>query len=210
MPARLPIRISAIMAASAVIVVALMTTGCGVQAQSSTRASDPTPTTAHGLPTPGALGSSTPSAIGVTIVLDRQRYTPGDVIHVTVFNGSATGIAVAGGKAACTIAEVQQKTAQGWQKANVIPCADAEMSDAVSIAPGATYTTSIATRSGASFIAAGSYRLALSYSRYTVPPPRLSASLGGHPMSGGPLPYESPHASPGPFETAYSPAFTIG
>lgn len=206
MPARLPKRLPAIVAISATIAVALTISGCGTQPQSSAQTSDPTPTAARGLPPPGASGNSTPATLGVTLVLDRQRYSPGDVIHVTVFNGSATGISVAGGKVACAITDVEQKTALGWQKISVMPCADADLSEAVEIAPRTSYDAAISTRSGAAAITSGMYRLALSYSRYTVPPPRLSVPLGGNPTSRSPL----HQANSGPFETAYSMAFTIG
>jgi hypothetical protein len=140
---------------SALIAVALTLSGCGAQSQSPAQTSDLTPTAARGLPPSGASGSSTPGTQGVTLVLDRQRYTPGDIIHVTLFNGGARGISVAGGKLACTVADVEQKSAQGWQKTSVMPCAAADFSEAVAIAAGASYDTAIATRSGAAAVAAG-------------------------------------------------------
>src|SRR6185312_12406144 len=107
--------------------------GCGVQPGTSSRigGSAPTPTAgspASHLPTPGG---STPIMTNVIITTDQQSYNPGDTIHVTITNHTATPIFAMGGKANCTVVEAQVKTAQGWQTAQIAPCADATMADIV-------------------------------------------------------------------------------
>lgn len=107
------------------------------------------------------------------------------------------------GKVNCTVVEAQVKTAQGWQKASIAPCDDADMRDIVQIAPGATHTVTLAT-SGAVVFSPGAYRLALGYSTYNIPPQMSAPSSGGF-GQGRPL----VHATSSPLEMVYSQAFTI-
>jgi hypothetical protein len=117
----------------------------------------------------------------VIITTDHQSYKPGDTIHVTVTNHTATPIFAASGKVNCSVVEAQLKTVRGWQAAVIAPCVDTAMADVVQIAPKASHSASIAAPTA---LPSGTYRLALSYSTFTIPPPRASGSLkgrtGGH------------------------------
>lgn len=193
------------LAASAVLMIAaLLVAGCGVQpgAPSHIGGSAPTPTPgspASHLPTPGG---STPVMTNVIITTDQQSYTSGDTIHVTITNHTATSIFATSGKANCTVVEAQIKTAQGWQAATIAPCADATMAELVQIAPKASHSASITAKS---VLASGTYRLALSYSTYTVPPPQAAGSLKVGLLAGAPR--LQPKSSP--VTTVYSQAFTV-
>ena len=139
----------------------------------------------------------------VTIATNSQSYHTGDTIHVTITNHLRTPVYVVGGKMNCTVVEAEMKTAQGWQRAAIAPCGDAEMRDLVQIAPDATRALALTT-TGATAFSPGEYRMALSYSTYNIPP-QMSAPINrvfGH---SGPL----AHAKSSPLETAYSLAFTI-
>jgi hypothetical protein len=138
----------------------------------------------------------------VIITTDQQNYTSGDTIHVTITNHTATSVFATSGKANCTVVEAQMKTAQGWQTAQIAPCADATMAELVQIAPKASRSASITAKTA---LASGTYRLALSYSTYTVPPPQAAGSLKGGLNAGAPR--LQPKSSP--LTTVYSQAFTI-
>ena len=138
----------------------------------------------------------------VIITTDQLSYTPGDTIHVTITNHTATPIFATSGKASCTVVEAQMKTAQGWQTTQIAPCADAAMAELVQIAPKASRSASIAAKAA---LSPGTYRLALSYSTYTVPPPQAAGSLKGE------LVVAAPRLQPksSPLTTVYSQAFTV-
>ena len=211
--ARLPVRYVTITPVALLLAAMLVLVGCGVSqtppagdvtAVPTIRTAPATPTA--GLPMPGR---STPTMTNVTITTDQQSYQPGSIIYVTVSNHLSKPVFASNGKINCTIVEAQVKAAQGWQKASIAPCADADMRDIVEIAPGATRSVTLATKPttvGAAF-APGTYRLALSYSTYSILP-QLSAPFNGAFGNGGqgrPL----AHAKSSPLETVYSPAFTI-
>lgn len=189
------------LAASAVLsIVALLVAGCGAQPQTGGSAPTATPgSPASHLPTPGG---STPVMTNVIITTDQLSYTPGDTIHVTITNHTATPIFATSGKASCTVVEAQMKTAQGWQTTQIAPCADAAMAELVQIAPKASHSASIAAKAA---LSPGTYRLALSYSTYTVPPPQAAGSLKGE------LVVAAPRLQPksSPLTTVYSQAFTV-
>jgi hypothetical protein len=189
------------LAASAVLsIVALLVAGCGAQPQTGGSAPTATPgSPASHLPTPG---ESTPVMTNVIITTDQLSYTPGDTIHVTITNHTATPIFATSGKASCTVVEAQMKTAQGWQTTQIAPCADAAMAELVQIAPKASHSASIAAKAA---LSPGTYRLALSYSTYTVPPPQAAGSLKGE------LVVAAPRLQPksSPLTTVYSQAFTV-
>lgn len=192
-------------AASAVLTIAaLLVAGCGVQsvAPSQTGGSAPTPTSgssASHLPTPGG---STPVMTNVIITTDQQSYTSGATIHVTITNHTATSIFATSGKANCTVVEAQMKTTQGWQAAQIAPCAEATMAELVQIAPKATHSASITAKTA---LPSGTYRLALGYSTYTIPPPQAAGSLKGRLLAGAPR--LQPQSSP--VTMVYSQAFTV-
>jgi hypothetical protein len=196
------------LAVTVALVVALTLAGCGASVAPSPRGSDATQTTTAtrgaapttGLPTPG---SSAPATTDVTITTDNHAYQPEDEINATITNHLSKPVFASGGKVNCTIVEAQVKTAQGWQKAPIAPCGDSDTSDVVQIAPGATRAVTL-DPAGAFFLP-GTYRLALNFSTYSVPPP-LSAPLRGSPGQGGSL----VHATSSPLETNYSQPFTIG
>jgi hypothetical protein len=191
------------LAASAILTIAaLLVAGCGVQPGASSHISGSTPTPgspASHLPTPGG---STPVMTNIVITTDQQSYKPGDTIHVTITNHTATSIFATSGKANCTVVEAQVKTAQGWQTAQIAPCADATMAKLVQIAPKASRSASITAKSA---LASGTYRLALSYSTYTIPPPQAAGSLKGGLLAAAPR--LQPQSSP--VTTVYSQAFTV-
>ena len=188
-------------AASAVLTIAaLLVAGCGVQPQTGGSAATRTPgLPAQHLPTPGG---STPDMTNIVITTDQQSYKPGDTIHVTITNHTATPIFATSGKASCTVVEAQMKTTQGWQTATIAPCADATMAELVQIAPKASRSANITAKAA---LASGTYRLALSYSTYTVPPPQAAGSLKGGLLAGAPR--LQPQSSP--LTTVYSQAFTV-
>ncbi|HEU4782342.1 MAG TPA: hypothetical protein VFS83_03285 [Ktedonobacterales bacterium] len=193
------------LAASAVLTIAaLLMAGCGVQpgAQSQTGGAAPTPTSGSSAPHLPTPGGSTPDMTNIVITTDQQSYKPGDTIHVTITNHTATPIFATSGKASCTVVEAQMKTTQGWQTAQIAPCADATMAELVQIAPKASRSASITAKSA---LASGTYRLALSYSTYTVPPPQAAGSLKGGLLAGAPR--LQPQSSP--LTTVYSQAFTV-
>jgi hypothetical protein len=191
--------------ASAVLAIAaLLVAGCGVQPEASSQigGSAPTPTPGSSvshLPTPGG---STPIMTNVIIATDQQSYNPGDTIHVTITNHTATSIFATSGKASCTALEAQIKLAQGWQTATIAPCAEGTMADIVQIAPKASRSASITAKAA---LPSGTYRLALSYSTYTIPPPQAAGSLKGGLLAGAPR--LQPQSSP--LTTVYSQAFTV-
>lgn len=189
------------LAASAVLsIVALLVAGCGAQPQTGGSAPTATPgSPASHLPTPGG---STPVMTNVIITTDQLSYTSGDTIHVTITNHTATPIFATSGKVNCSVVEAQMKTAQGWQTTQIAPCADAAMAELVQIAPKASHNASIAAKAA---LSPGTYRLALSYSTYTVPPPQAAGSLKGE------LVVAAPRLQPksSPLTTVYSQAFTV-
>lgn len=204
MSARQLARASMLAASAVLTIAALLVAGCGVQpgAPSQTGGSAPTATPgshASHLPTPGG---STPVMTNVIITTDQQGYKPDDTIHVTITNHTATPIFATSGKVNCSVVEAQMKTAQGWQTARIAPCADATMAELVQIAPKASRSASISAKSA---LASGTYRLALSYSTYTVPPPQAAGSLKGE------LVVAAPRLQPksSPLTTVYSQAFTV-
>jgi|GEM_PF-1292731 hypothetical protein len=204
MSARQRVRGSLLAAPAALTIAALLMAGCGVQpgTNAQTGGSAPTPTAgspASHLPTPGG---STPVMTNVIITTDQQSYKPGDIIHVTITNHTATPIFATSGKASCTVVEAQIKTAQGWQTATIAPCADATMAELVQIAPKASQNASITAKAA---LASGTYRLALSYTTYTIPPPQAAGSLKGGLLAGAPR--LQPQSSP--LTTVYSQAFTV-
>ncbi len=204
MSARQLARGSALAASAVLTIAALLLVGCGAQpgAHSQIGGSAPSPTPgspASHLPTPGG---STPVMTNVIITTDHQSYQPGDTIHVTITNHTATPIFATSGKAGCTVVEAQIKTAQGWQTAAISPCADATMADVVQIAPKGSRSASIAAKTA---LPAGTYRLALSYSTFTIPPPQAAGSLKGGLLAGAPR--LQPKSSP--LTTVYSQAFTV-
>ena len=138
----------------------------------------------------------------VIITTDQLSYTPGDTIHVTITNHTATPIFATSGKVNCSVVEAQMKTAQGWQTTQIAPCADAAMAELVQIAPKASRSASIAAKAA---LSPGTYRLALSYSTYTVPPPQAAGSLKGELVVAAPR--LQPQSSP--LTTVYSQAFTV-
>src|SRR6476661_5507766 len=141
---------ASMLATSAVLTIAgLLVAGCGVQpgAPSQTGGSAPTATPgspASHLPTPGG---STPVMTNVIITTDQQGYKPDDTIHATITNHTATPIFATSGKASCTVVEAQMKTAQGWQTAEIAPCAGATMAELVQIAPKASRSANITAKS---------------------------------------------------------------
>lgn len=204
MSARQLVRGSLLAASAVLTLAALLVAGCGVEPGPHTQiggsALTPTPgSPASHLPTPGG---STPVMTNVIITTDQQSYKPGDTIHVTITNHTATPIFATSGKASCTVVEAQIKTAQGWHTAAIAPCADATMADVVQIAPRASQSASIAARAA---LVSGTYRLALSYSTYTIPPPQAAGSLKGGLLA------SAPRLQPksGPLTMVYSQAFTI-
>jgi hypothetical protein len=212
----LPVRYVTITPVALLLAAMLVLVGCGVSqtppagdvtAPPTIPTTHTTPTT--GLPTPG---KGTPTMTNVTVVTDQQSYQSGAVIHVTITNHLSKPVFTSNGKLNCTMVEAQMKTTQGWQKATIAPCADADMRDIIEIAPGATRSVTLATTpttAGAAFTP-GTYRLALSYSTYTIPP-QLSAPFNGGFGNGGQGGQGRPlaHATSSPLETVYSPAFTI-
>jgi len=204
MSARQRVRGSLLAAPAALTIAALLMAGCGVQpgTNAQTGGSAPTPTAgspASHLPTPGG---STPVMTNVIITTDQQSYKPGDTIHVTITNHTATSIFATSGKASCTVVEAQVKTAQGWQTAQIAPCADATMAELVQITPKASRSASITAKTA---LPSGTYRLALGYSTYTIPPPQAAGSLKGGLLA------NAPRLQPksGPLTTVYSQAFTV-
>ena len=189
------------LAASAVLTIAaLLVAGCGAQPQTGGSAPTATPgSPASHLPTPGG---STPVMTNVIITTDQLSYTSGDTIHVTITNHTATPIFATSGKVNCSVVEAQMKTAQGWQTTQIAPCADAAMAELVQIAPKASHNASIAAKAA---LSPGTYRLALSYSTYTIPPPQAAGSLKGE------LVVAAPRLQPksSPLTTVYSQAFTV-
>ncbi len=141
----------------------------------------------------------------VLITTDSQAYKSGDTIHVTITNHIGTPIFATSGKANCTVVAVQRKTAQGWQTTQIAPCADTDATDIVQIAAGARHTAEIATGGSAPAVPTGTYRLALSYSTFSIPP-QMSASLNGARLLGKPI----ARAQSSPLTTVYSQAFTFG
>ena len=198
------------LAVTVALAVALMLAGCGASEAPSPRASDATQTTSAtatqgatptaGFPTPG---SSAPATADVTITTDSHAYQPEDEINATSTNHLSKPVFTSGGKVNCSIVEAQIKTAQGWQKTPIAPCGDGDTSDIIQIAAGATHAVTL-DPAGAFFLP-GTYRLALRFSTYSIPP-QLSAPLHGNPGQGGPL----VHATSSPLETSYSQPFTIG
>lgn len=205
--ARLPLRYTVITSATLVLAAMLILAGCG--ASRTPLAGDvtaaPTIQVARATPTAGvpAPGRSTPAVTNVTVATDSQSYHTGDTIYVSITNHLRTSVYAVGGKMNCTVVEAEMKTAQGWQKAPIAPCGDAEMRDLVQIAPGASHAVTLMTP-GATVFSPGSYRLALSYSTYNIPP-QLSAPITGGFGQSGPL----AHAKSSPLETVYSQAFIV-
>jgi hypothetical protein len=193
------------LAVTVALVVAVMLAGCGVSEAPSPLASVATKTATTratptaGLPTPG---SSAPATADVTITTDNHAYQPEDEINATITNHLSKPVFTSGGKVNCTIVEAQIKTAQGWQKTPIAAWGDGDTSDIIQIAPGATHAVTL-DPAGAFFLP-GTYRLALRFSTYSIPP-QLSAPLHGNPRQGGPL----VHATSSPLETSYSQPFTI-
>lgn len=210
MYARLPLRDTAITSAALVVAAMLILAGCGVSqappagdvtAAPTPRTARATPTT--GLPTPGRNTPTVTSGTSVTIATDSQSYRTGDTIYVSITNHLRTPVYAVGGKVNCTVVEAEMKTGQGWQKASIAPCGDAEMRDLVQIAPGATRTVTLAA-AGAVAFSPGTYRLALSYSTYSIPP-QMSAPINSGFSQSGSL----AHAKSSPLETVYSQAFAV-
>ena len=194
------------LAVTGALVAALMLAGCGASVAPSPRASDATTTTTtRSTPTAGLStpGSSAPATADVTITTDNHAYQPEDGIEVTVTNHLSKPIFTSGGKVNCTIVEAQMKTTQGWQKAAIAPCGDGDTSAIIQVAPGATRAVTL-DPAGAFFLP-GTYRLALSFSTYSIPP-QMSAPLYGNPGQSGSL----VHVTSSPLETIYSLPFTIG
>jgi hypothetical protein len=210
MIARLLFRGTMMMSVALIAVATLVLAACGasdVPTDVSTRSTPPgsaaTSAPTADAPTPGR---STPTVTNVTIATDSQSYHIGDMIHVTIINHLRTPVYAVGGKMNCTVVEAEMKTGQGWRMASIAPCGDAEMSEIVQIAPGASRAVTLAS-AGAVAFSPGTYRLALSYSTYSIPP-QMSAPLNGGVGHGGSLrPLAHPKSSP--LETVYSPAFAI-
>jgi hypothetical protein len=127
----------------------------------------------------------------ISIKTDRHTYAPTDEVRVTVTNATSQGIFTTAGKADCTILSLQEKTAEGWRDSSALPCMHAESgsnpegADVMHIAPGATYSATIHLESDSGApLARGTYRFALAYSTFTVPPPRLAGGMGDD-MGGG-------------------------
>lgn len=205
MSARQLVRGSLLAAPAVLTIAALLMAGCGAQPGSSSRIGGAAPTPTNGspashLPTPGG---STPVMTNVIITTDQQSYKPGDTLHVTITNHTATPIFATSGKASCTVVEAQMKTAQGWHTATIAPCTDTTMAVLVQIAPKASQSANITANAA---LPSGTYRLALSYSTYTIPPPQASGSLKGGLLANATR--LQPKSSP--LTTVYSQAFTIG
>jgi len=76
------------------------------------------------------------------------------------------------------------------------------MAELVQIAPKASHSASITAKAA---LASGTYRLALSYSTFTIPPPRAVGSVKGGLLTAAPR--LQPQSSP--LTTVYSQAFTV-
>lgn len=87
--------------------------GCGRSAGQSPGASDSPPASSPTSATPNAVGRQ--SSGPVTLTLDRQRYTAGDTITVTIHNGLSTTIWAADHQTSCTVVTVERLHGSQWQ-----------------------------------------------------------------------------------------------
>lgn len=149
--------------------------------------------------------STPPPTTGVTVATDRDVYAPTDPVHATATNRRATSLAAAGGQANCGIFEVQVKTAQGWQTASIAPCPAGKAGGPVQIAPGATHSESITATANGGALPAGTYRLVVSFTIVTVPPPSAQPPRG----EGTPLPPGRGITVASPLTTVYSAPFVV-
>lgn len=157
----------------------------------------------------------------ISITTDRHAYAPADEIRVTITNSTNRSIFAAAGKAGCTILSLQEETAEGWRDSSALPCAHAESgddpedADVMHIAPGATYSATIRLESDTGApLARGTYRFALAYSTFTVPPPRLTGGMGDeqqpHNVGTGDLPAPlGRSARRPPISVIYSPEWQV-
>src|SRR5581483_5644842 len=155
---------------------ALLMTGCGASAVDTTTDGngDGSPTSTVTIPV-GTPGKGATPVTNVTITTDRGNYAPTDAIQASASNRSGKTIFVSDGKASCTIFELQVKTGAGWQAASVAPCTRASQNNhPIQMAAGSTHSATITARDGTTF-PAGTYRLALSFSSFTIPPPVAAA-----------------------------------
>ena len=199
MPIRIPFVVGGVLLVGALLVTACGSDGVdtGVNGQGN---DGPTSTMTIPVGTPGKAPMT-----NVTITTDRSSYASGDTIHVTATNRLGKPVFASDGKASCTIFELEMKTGQGWQAVSVAPCTRQDQTSMpVQLAAGASHTATINTQEGATF-PAGTYRVALRYSTYTIPPPMAAASRDNMPLS-----MRRAGATPSPLATAYSSAFTIG
>ncbi|MBO0784364.1 MAG: hypothetical protein J2P37_36640, partial [Ktedonobacteraceae bacterium] len=97
-----------------------------------------------------------------SITTDQSNYRPGAPIKVSVVNNQQVPIYAFDTKAGCSILSLNMKVNGGWQEVQTRPCALDRDPAVVKIDPGQTYSATISDdKSG--FLAAGSYRLVLTY-----------------------------------------------
>lgn len=206
---RTPFTILGVSLCAVVLLPAVLLTGCGARTTGAVPTAS-TPATTVTLPV-GTPGKESTPVTGVTIATDKSVYAPTDTIRATAANHLGTSIFATSGKANCGIFEVQVKTTQGWQVASIAPCVPVRASEPVQIAPGATLAASITATTNAGAFPAGTYRLALSFSSFTVPPPRAQASHDGRPL-GARGTISAAHGAiraASPLTTVYSAPFVV-
>ncbi len=154
-------------------------------------------------------GKGSTAVTNVTIATDGVSYAPGDEIHATATNSSGKTVFASDGKTSCSVFALETKTSTGWQATTVAACADPSR-DPDQLANGKTHTATIKAQDGAQF-PTGTYRLALSFSSFNVPPPVAVAPGEGGQFEIGKTPFDFRRgvATPSPLTTVYSPAFEI-
>lgn len=191
-----------------ILVMSLALVGCGLSASNAPAADEETPASTVTVPviTPGR-GST--DVTNVTIATDRSSYAQGDEIHATATNGSGKTVFTTEGKTSCSVFTLEMKTGSGWQATPLAACADSSR-DPVQLSNGAKHAATIKAQSGSAF-PTGTYRLALSFSSFNVPPPVAVAPREGGQFEIGKTPFDvhRPVATPSPLTTVYSPAFEI-
>jgi hypothetical protein len=192
----------------AILVMMLALASCGVSSANTPADDDETPVSTVTVPV-GTPGKGATAVTNVTITIDRNSYAPGDEIHATATNSSGKTVYATDGKTNCSIFALEVKTGDGWQASPLAACADPSR-DPVQLANSATHTATIKAQSGSTF-QTGTYRLALSFSSFNVPPPVAAAPREGGQFTLGntPFNFRRTAATPSPLTTVYSPAFEI-
>jgi hypothetical protein len=131
----------------------------------------------------GSGEAASAPAGGVSVRLDADRYDVGDVVRVTVTNGTGRPVYTEDFKTACSIVTLQRADASRWT--DILGCQLGRPTATVTVAPGAAHEVELdpasfhltSDRAGPAF-GAGTYRVAFTYrlERATVDDEPLSVS----------------------------------